>query len=162
MTIGLHCLPCCCWFFAAFTFINVLASVAAADGDGRSHLSIKRKEGESIVVKTSYGRLAGFRTFIPIGRDFDDDEFASAQDADKNEQQSLPVNVFLGVPFAKPPIGELRFEVLLIVHKAFDDYVFEYLKLSNYYTLNCLLIPNTKTKSINYLKLFDSLFDRFF
>ena len=118
MTIELHCSPCC-WFFVALAFINVLArtSVVAADADGWSHLIIKREEGESIVVKTSYGRLAGFRAFIPAGRGFDDMEFASQNDAAKDEQQ-LPVNVFLGIPFAKPPVGELRFEVLFIMHKS--------------------------------------------
>ena len=118
MTIELHCSPCC-WFFAALTFINVLArTFVAADADGWSHLSIKREEGKSIVVKTSYGRLAGFRAFIPAGRGFDDMEFANENDAAKGKQQ-LPVNVFLGIPFAKPPVGELRFEVLLIMHNFF-------------------------------------------
>ena len=42
------------------------------------------------VVETSYGKLRGIRE-----RDIDDNEFYS----------------FKGIPYAKPPIGDLRFQV---------------------------------------------------
>lgn len=49
---------------------------------------------EDVFADTEYGRLAGFRAKTAI--------------------DGKEVSVFLGVPFAKPPINELRFEVFIL------------------------------------------------
>ena len=45
---------------------------------------------DDLLVETSYGKLQGLRS-----RDIEDNEFFS----------------FKGIPYAKPPVGDLRFEV---------------------------------------------------
>ena len=47
-----------------------------------------------VLVSTIYGKLKGLRYIKAIEKD-----------------KRVAANVFLGVPFAQPPIGELRFEV---------------------------------------------------
>lgn len=92
--------------FTSLIFFNVLLLVLS--NEERRHLNIRRDEGNGVVLKTSYGRLAGFQAFIPSY--FDVDEECKSHNNDASSR--LPINVFLGIPFARPPIAELRFEVL--------------------------------------------------
>lgn len=49
------------------------------------------KSSNEVFVETKFGKLKGFQL------DLDDDKTA---------------NIFLGIPYAKPPVSELRFEVI--------------------------------------------------
>ena len=54
-----------------------------------------------LVVETEYGKVEGMNLAIP------------------NDPQKRVAKVFLGIPFAKPPIGKLRFEVRICFHLLF-------------------------------------------
>ena len=47
-----------------------------------------------VIVETEYGPIEGFVHTV--------------------EDEQITANIFLGVPFAAPPVGELRFEVCFI------------------------------------------------
>jgi len=53
---------------------------------------------ESVVVETANGKLRGFRYVLPVNGNATKDAITSA-------------DIFLSVPFAQPPVGELRMEV---------------------------------------------------
>lgn len=70
-----------------------------------------------VIVSTSHGALRGFQL------EFNDDSVNST-DLNLNnnggngiENKRAVVNVFLGVPFAQPPLGQLRFEVSKFLFK---------------------------------------------
>ena len=99
-----------CYFLAFIIVFNELTlNSIATGGVERTHLNIKREEGRQIEVETVYGRLAGFSAFIPLGNGFADDaESSKTDETGKKLEAPLPVNVFLGIRYAKAD----RFEVL--------------------------------------------------
>jgi hypothetical protein len=84
-----------------FFFLTFLLLLEAPSFSVASDEAPAEAEREDVVVNTVYGRLRGFSTDVVVDQ----------QQAREGEHSTQRVNVFLGVPFARPPVGDLRFEV---------------------------------------------------
>lgn len=48
---------------------------------------------------------------LPLGSIITDTDYGKVQGIRKISCLGTPFNAFLGIPFARPPVGELRFKV---------------------------------------------------
>lgn len=83
------------FIYSSFTFLFILMLYIWSITESKSVRS------RDVFVETTYGKLRGFQI-----------QFIDSQRHNKIKGEL--VNVFLGIPFAQPPVIQLRFEV---VHK---------------------------------------------
>lgn len=98
---------CCCYLLITI-FLTLELTIVASTNNSTQSTSIHSTSklfDDTPLVRTKAGLVAGFRHLIGVH---------------PSTGHRTEADVFLGIPFAQPPVGKLRFEVFLIIKKSFE------------------------------------------